>query len=158
LLNQTQLASIFAERVVFDSEMGIEVPAMLFMPQRWDRYIPIVIYLDEYGKEAGFENGVIESLLERGLAVFAVDVRGSGETVNSSFEATTNALMIGRQLFGQQVWDLLRAVDCLWNRVFIGIQIDKGRIGCIGHGAAGLLALHAAALDDRLAATVAWRA
>src|SRR5207248_935534 len=47
---------------------------------------------------------------------------------------------------------------CLWNRFFIGVQIDKGHIGCIGHGAAGLLALYAAALDKRLAATAAWRA
>ena len=73
MLNQTQLASIFAERVVFDSEVGIEVPAMLFIPQSWNHYVPIVIYVDEYGKEAGFDNGIISAFLGRGLAVFAVD-------------------------------------------------------------------------------------
>jgi dienelactone hydrolase len=101
---------------------------------------------------------MIEALLAAGLAVFAIDVRGTGETAASDFEATTNALMSDRPLFGQRVYDLVRALDCLWRRIYIGVQIDKGCIGCVGRGAGGLLALYAAAQDERLAATVVWEA
>jgi pimeloyl-ACP methyl ester carboxylesterase len=99
---------------------------------------------------------MIEALLAAQFAVLAIDVRGVGETAASDFEATTNALMSDRPLFGQRVWDVLRAVDWLRGRTQNSIQIDKERIGCMGRGAAGLLALYAAALDERLVATVVW--
>jgi dienelactone hydrolase len=156
LFNQVLHQGLFAERVVFESEPGIHVPAMFLAPAEWKAYLPAVIYVDEWGKSSGLSNGMIEALLAAGLAVFAIDVRGTGETAASDFEATSNALMSDRPLFGQRVYDLVRALDCLWRRIYIGVQIDKGRIGCVGRGAGGLLALYAAALDERLAATVVW--
>lgn len=158
IFNQVLYKGLFAERVVFESEPGIEIPATFLTPAEWKAYVPAIVYVDEWGKAAGLSNGIIEALLEAQFAVLAIDVRGVGETVASDFEATTNALMTDRPLFGQRVWDVLRAVDCLWRRLYIGVQIDKGRIGCIGRGAGGLLALYAAALDERLAATVIWEA
>jgi cephalosporin-C deacetylase-like acetyl esterase len=142
----------FFERVVFESEPGIDVPALFVAPADWKAYLPVVIYVDEWGKENGLSHGVVELLVKRGCAVFAVDVRGVGETAATDFEATTNALMMDRPLFGQRVYDVLRAVDCLWRRIYIGVQIDKGRIACLGRGVGGLLALYAAALDERIAA------
>ncbi|MGQ9793825.1 MAG: alpha/beta hydrolase family protein [Anaerolineae bacterium] len=154
--NQVLHKGIFAERVVFESEPGIELPAMFLAPAEWRRYLPVVIYVDEWGKQVGLETGIVEALLRVGLAVLAVDVRGLGETAISDFEAATNALMSDRPLFGQRVWDVLRAVDYLWRRIYIGVQIDKGRIGCLGRGLGGLLCLYAAALDERLTASALW--
>ena len=133
--NHRQLGGILAERVVFESEPGIHVPALFLTPEVWQGYVPAVIYVDEWGKDNGIQNGVIEALLQAGMAVFAIDVRGTGETSASDFEASTNALMTDRPLLGQRVFDVLRAVDALWERIFIGVQIDKGRIGCLGRGA-----------------------
>jgi dienelactone hydrolase len=158
IFNQTLYGGFFAERVVFESEPGIVIPAMFVAPAEWERYVPVVIYVDEWGKGAGLRNGMIDALLKRGLAVFAVDVRGIGETATTDFEATTSALMTDRPLFGQRVYDVLRAVDCLWRRIYISVQIDKGRIACLGRGTGGLLALYAATLDERLAATAVWEA
>ncbi len=158
LFNQVLYKGLFAERIVFESEPGIKIPAMFLSPADWKAYVPTIVYVDEWGKETGFSNGLIETLLDAGFAVLAVDVRGVGETATTDFEATNNALMTDRPLFGQRVWDVLRAVDCLWRRIYITVQIDKGRIGCVGRGAGGLLALYAAALDERLAATVVWQA
>lgn len=154
--NQVSYQGLFAERVVFESERGIEIPTMFLTPAEWQRYLPVVIYVDEWGKQVGLENGVIEALLQAGLAVLAVDVRGVGETAVSDFEASTNALMSDRPLFGQRVWDVLRAVDYLWRRIYISVQIDKGRVGCLGRGVGGLICLYAAALDERITATVLW--
>jgi hypothetical protein len=131
---------------------------MFLAPAAWQEHVPAVVYVDEWGKQAGLANGIVQALLEARLAVLAIDVRGVGETAATDFEATTNALMTDRPLFGQRVWDVLRALDYLWRRIYIGVQIDKGRIGCLGRGAAGLWALYAAALDERLAASVVWQA
>jgi dienelactone hydrolase len=158
ILKQSVYQGIFLERVVFESEPGITIPAIFLAPTEWRKPIPPVIYVDELGKEAGFENGAIQALLEAGLAVLAVDVRGTGESAASDFEAATNALMSDRPLFGQRVWDVLRSVECLWNRVYVGLQVDKGRIACLGRGWGGLLALYAAALDERIAAAALWEA
>lgn len=150
---QGQHKGIFYERIEFESEPGIRLPSLFFAPANWEDKLPVVIYLDEGGKENGLINGLIPKLLYAGIAVLAVDVRGTGETSVSDFEAATNALMTDRPLFGQQVWDVRRAVDELWQRIFISIQVDKGRIGCFGRGSAGLLALYATALDERLKTT-----
>ncbi len=158
IFNQTLHKGMFAERVVFESEPGIVIPAMFAAPAEWEEYVPVVVYVDEWGKASGLKNGMIDALLKAGLAVFAIDVRGVGETATTDFEATTNALMTERPLFGQRVYDVLRAVDCLWRRIYISVQIDKGRIVCLGRGAGGLLALYAAALDERLAAAAVWEA
>ena len=156
LLKQNLYQGIFIERVVFESEPGILLPAVFLAPSDWRAPQPPVIYVDELGKEAGLLNGVVETLLDAGFAVLAVDVRGVGESAASDFEAATNALMMPRPLFGQRVWDVLRSLECLWNRVYIGLQVDKSRIACLGRGWAGLLVLYAAALDDRFAAAAAW--
>jgi dienelactone hydrolase len=156
IYNQTLHQGLFAERVVFESEPGMVIPAIFAAPADWEAYLPVVLYVDEWGKTAGLKNGMIDALLKAGLAVFAIDVRGVGETAATDFEASTNALMTDRPLFGQRVYDVLRALDCLWRRIYIGVQIDKGRIACLGRGAGGLLALYAAALDERLAAAALW--
>lgn len=154
IFNQSLYNGFFFERVVFESEPGVEIPAMFVAPAEWKAYVPAIVYVDEWGKEAGLSNGTIRALLEARFAVLAIDVRGVGETATTDFEAATNALMTDRPLFGQRVWDLLRAVDCLWGRTYISVQIDKGRIACLGRGVGGLLALYAAALDERISATV----
>jgi len=158
IFNQVLHQGLFAERVVFESEPGIQIPAMFLTPAAWQDHVPVVIYVDEWGKQVGLDNGLIAALLAAGMAVLAIDVRGVGETAATDFEATTNALMTDRPLLGQRVWDVLRAVDYLWRRIYISVQIDKGRIGCLGRGMGGLLALFAAGLDERLLATVMWEA
>ena len=157
LMKQNFYQGLFAERVVFESEPGIILPSIFITPIAWKDQQPVILYLNKWGKQAGIENGDIQMFLSAGFAVFAVDLRGSGETAVSEFESTTNACMTDRPLFAQRVWDILRSIDCLWNRIYIGPQIDKGRIVCVGRGSAGMLALYAAALDDRIAACVAWQ-
>jgi dienelactone hydrolase len=49
-------------------------------------------------------------------------------------------------MLGMRTRDVLRAVDYLQTRP----EIDRGRISAIGHGSAGVIVLHAAALDDRI--------
>jgi dienelactone hydrolase len=148
---------LLAERVSFESEAGIRIPGLLLMPEEWKEPAPFVIYAGEWGKKQGLRSGRIEALVQAGYGVLAVDVRGAGETATSDFEAGTNCLMMDRSLFGQRVYDVIRAVDFLWERCYIAPQIDKGRLTVLGEGVGGVWALHAAALDGRVAAAAAWK-
>jgi dienelactone hydrolase len=157
IFNRVQTGNVIAERVVFDSEAGIEVPALFFRPNQWKAPSPVIVYLDEWGKETGLANGMIEALLATQFAVLALDVRGVGETAASEFEATTNALMTDRPLFGQRVWDVLEAVRRLRQGGYVSGFVDRAWIGCIGRGAGALLALYAAALEESVAAVSLWQ-
>lgn len=152
IFNQVWENGITAERVTFQSEEGITIPGMLMLPEIWDRPVPFVVHVGEWGKNQGLQTGLIEELLQAGYGILAIDVRGVGETAASDFEAATNLLMMDRPLFGQRVWDVIRAVDFVWERCYIGPQIDKGRMAIVGQGVGGLWGLFAAALDERVAA------
>jgi cephalosporin-C deacetylase-like acetyl esterase len=155
LFNQVWEDGMMVERITFQSEEGITIPGLFFMPEIWNRPAPFVIYAGEWGKMQGIRSGLIEELVKAGYGVLAIDVRGVGETATSDFEAATNSLMMGRSLFGQRVLDVIRAVDFIWERCYIAPQIDKGRLVIVGEGVGGLLGLYAAALDGRVAAVAA---
>jgi cephalosporin-C deacetylase-like acetyl esterase len=156
--NRTVINGVIAERFVFESEPGIDVPCLFFAPAQWQKRLPVVVYLDEWGKSAALATGVVDALLAAQISVLSVDVRGIGEVAASDFEATSNALMTDRPFFAQQLWDVRRTVETLWRGSAVTGRIDTTRIACMGRGFAGLLALYAGALDERIAATVLWQA
>ncbi|MED6314817.1 MAG: hypothetical protein VX704_07260, partial [Verrucomicrobiota bacterium] len=94
-------------------------------------------------------------LVNESTAVFAVDLRGLGETrdqgSNAKYHSHSHrvgnvATHIGQPLLGQRVRDLLAVVDYL-NEV--GSERVRS-IQLVGTGAAGPVALHAASLDARI--------
>jgi cephalosporin-C deacetylase-like acetyl esterase len=155
LFNQVWEGGMLAERITFWSEAGITIPGLFLMPEEWEQPVPFVVYAGQWGKLQGIRSGFIQELVQHGYGVLAIDVRGVGETAASEFEAGTNLLMMDRPLFGQRVWDVIRAVDFIWERCYIAPQIDKGRLVVAGEGVGGLWALYAAALDGRVGAAVA---
>lgn len=149
------------EKTVYDSDPGVYVPGILLLPKGGAR-AAAVVFVNEAGKTAP---GVVENyllpLVRAGVAVFTIDPRGSGETApaaanpDMSYRAFTgdyesrllyDSLSAGTTLLGMRARDVRRAVDYLRTRE----EIDPNRISVIGHGSGGLLALHAAALDDRI--------
>jgi hypothetical protein len=152
LFNQVWENGMMAERITFQSEEGILIPGLFIMPEEWHQPVPFVIYAGEWGKNQGIQSGLVEEMVKAGNGVLAIDVRGIGETATTDFEAATNLLMMDRPLFGQRVWDVMRAVDFIWERCYIAPQIDKGKLVVAGSGVGGLWALYAAALDQRVAA------
>jgi dienelactone hydrolase len=146
------------EKVVYYSDPDVYVPALLLLPKT-GAAAPAAVFMNEGGKTAG---GVIDyylrPLAESGVAVFAIDPRGIGETAPSSNSESSyrgftsdhesrwmyDSLSAGTTLLGMRTLDVLRALDYLRTRS----EIDPKRISVIGHGSAGLPALHAAALDE----------
>ncbi|MFP6758589.1 MAG: alpha/beta hydrolase family protein [Alphaproteobacteria bacterium] len=69
-------------------------------------------------------------------------------------DAFHHALLFGRTLLGDRVGDVLRVIDWLANGG-AGLDLDLARLHALGHSAGGTVALHAAALDDRIGALIA---
>ena len=153
-------ATYVLEKIVYDSEPEVYVPSLLLLP-KVAQPAPAAIFVNDGGKTAGgLVDTYLRPLVESGIAVFAIDLRGTGETApaanpESSYRGFTSdnesrlmydALSLGMTPLGMRTRDVLRALDYLSTRA----EIDRNRISVIGHGSAGLAALHAAALDDRL--------
>ncbi len=152
------------EQLTFQSERGITIPALLFVPdkepgQKW----PGIVYVHQDGKEAeAGPTGTIQMLASEGNVVLALDVRGVGEAHaigavprDYAFMGTDGYHfyqygMLGHTLVGRRVHDVLRGLALLAERP----EVDAERLSIVGQGSGGLLALFAAALDGRVGTAV----
>jgi len=144
------------ERLIFESETGIPVPSLLFVPDQIQGRNPAVLYVHEAGKsaEAG-PGGEIEGLTRAGNIVMAIDMRGMGETAEAKdnwaseffpgYDSAMKALLVGKTLVGLRVRDISCAMDVLSARA----EVDPARIAGFGRGSAAVPLLHAAVLDDK---------
>src|SRR5262245_60240970 len=150
--NRVALDDGYAERLSFASEPGVRLDAALVLPDAWgDDAPPVVVLLDEGGKSAALDSPEAATARTAGCALLAPDLRGTGESACAEWETATTAFMLDRDLLNQRVWDTRRAVETIWRRAVVGQQLDRGRIVVWGRGAFGLVALAAAAVDERVA-------
>jgi len=153
------------EKLVFEPEAGIFLPALRFTGATSDA--GIVLYLHGGGKapDAG-PNGPIEQLARTGHAVLAADLRGLGETVASrkgrrgkfaslvgpGWDDVMVAYMLDRSYVG------MRAEDVLVLARHLSTAGGPNRpVRLVAIGQAGPPALHAAALEPALFASVELR-
>jgi len=143
------------EKLLIERPDEVPVPALLFLPEKREGKVPAVLYVDGRGKAADAgPGGRAEQLVQAGRAVLTIDVRGVGETTSAvpksywskEYPVSYLALHLGRPLIGQRVEDALAALEVLAARP----EIDAGKLAVAGVEAGGPIALHAAALDQRL--------
>lgn len=148
------------EKLVYESEPGIRVPALLFLPQAPQSKRPAVLYADGRGKSAAaMPGGDIEQMVQAGFVVLSVDLRGMGETrfidpqqasdfprYFGDYDSAMTALLVSRPLPGGRMRDLVRGLDLLSRRD----EVDTGRIYLFGKGSAAVPVLFAALLEDRI--------
>jgi cephalosporin-C deacetylase-like acetyl esterase len=145
------------ERLTYQSEPGIIVPSLLFVPKGASGKTQSAIYVDGRGKAAAQAD--IEDLVKRGLVVLAIDARGFGETRRMSrengsdwpryfgdYDSAMTGLLIGKPLVGLRALDIVRGLDVLSARP----EVDGSRLAGFGRDAGGIPLLHAAALDARI--------
>ncbi len=151
------------EKIVFESEPGIVIPSLLFLPEGGAAKKPAIVWANGRGKAAdGAPGGDVESLVEGGAIVLAIDARGFGESQSAmlnkgndwprffgDFDSAMTALLTGRTLVAMRALDITRAVDLLAARP----EVDARRISAVGKGIAAVPLLHAAFLDSRMART-----
>jgi dienelactone hydrolase len=155
------------DKVVFDTEATMSVPAYLLVPD--DRTDPGPAVLATHGHGPGKAEAVglertgtpnadyAHQLAERGFVVLAPDLRCFGERLDwnppDHYACDTNlvhAVMAGDNPLTQNLWDLARAVDVLQ----LHPLVDPARIGMVGLSYGGTVTLFLAALDERVSAAV----
>jgi dienelactone hydrolase len=140
---------------VLTPEPGMPLPALLRVrPGAGKTPACVLLHLD--GKDEALKHPLAAALLEKGWAVLAPDLRGTGETRSDKdaiggapdHNSAEHALWLGRPLLGQWVFD----VQCLLDWLAMQPSLDKRRLAVAGLGQAGLVALCAAGLlEDRVA-------
>lgn len=136
---------------------GNHIPGDLYFPTNADRAgvrLPVVIWLHPLAPAWGYVPGNFRgepphlAFTRLGCAVFAFDQIGHGvrlEEVRNFYQRYPHW-----SLLGKMVEDTLAAVEAVGRVDFI----DPQRIWLVGYGLGGQVALHAAALDPRVAGVV----
>ncbi|MBX7257971.1 MAG: acetylxylan esterase [Candidatus Hydrogenedentes bacterium] len=151
------------DRVLLKPEDGIVLPALVFRPsgaaKGW------VIYCNGEGKAADAQpDGPIATLVREGNAVLAVDLRGIGETqavekskdwgelIGKGWPDYFRAYQLRRSLVGMWAEDIYACVR------YCAVQApEDGPVNLVAVGGATVPALHAAALQDGLFASLTLR-
>ncbi|HLM99669.1 MAG TPA: acetylxylan esterase [Bryobacteraceae bacterium] len=140
------------EKFSFVSEDGEYIPGLLWFPEH-SGPAKTVIIVDDRGKGAVAQSGLVPPLVETGFAVLSVDLRGRGETLgwiehdwNTNFRLVANQVLFGRPLAGRRAFDVIRTLDYVVTRK----ELDSGDVTAVGLGDDALPVLLAAALDARI--------
>ncbi len=154
LFGETARPASRLEKLTYESEPGIAIPALLFVPSGGPARKPAIIFADGKGKSSAAAEA--EQLAAKGYITLVPDLRGFGETQPAldrrdsfvrnfgDYGNTLTALLIGKTMVGMRAADLVRAVDLLAARQ----DVDPARIAVVGRTAAAIPALFAALFDS----------
>jgi dienelactone hydrolase len=150
------------ERIIFESQPGHFVTAVLYLPTGVEPPYPVVVMPCGHSASGKGENQVHGILLARnGIACFCYDPIGQGERyqfldaegkglLRSTTEHTllgAGSIPLGRGTATYRIWDGIRAIDYVAGRK----DIDPKKIGVTGCSGGGTLTSYLMALDDRVA-------
>jgi dienelactone hydrolase len=157
------------DKIVFDSEGTMSVPAYLLVPSSRIDAAPGAAVLACHGhgpgksQVVGLEHTNMPNadyalqLARRGYVVLAPDLRCFGERLDwnpdDHYGCDTNlvhAAMAGWNPLAQNIWDLRRSLDVLSEHPLV----DAARLGMVGISYGGTVTLFTAAVDTRVAACV----
>jgi len=144
------------EKLTYESEPGITIPSLLFVPDGGHSKKAAVLMVSGDGKAASAPEA--ERLVTSGMVVLSIDARGFGETANpdvtsmefghyfGDYKDAMTALLIGKTMVGMRALDITRGVDLLSARQ----GIDRDKIYVYGQKGGSVPALYAAVLDRRI--------
>ncbi len=155
------------DKVVFDVEAVMSVPAYLLVPEGRTAPGSAVLAVHGHGPGKSVVCGLATTeapdgdyavqLVRRGHLVLAPDLRCFGERADwnppDHYGCDTNlvhAVMDGANPIAQNLWDLRRCLDVLVEHPLV----DPRRIGAAGLSYGGTMTLFLAAVDQRVAASV----
>lgn len=161
------------EKIVFSSEPCAEVPAYVCLPKNTSA--PYTFFICLQGHSTGMHNSIavqredetrphqVEGdrdfglgCMQRGIAALCIEQRSFGErreqkqkqiAAHGCHDATMHALMLGRTLIGERVYDVDRGIDYLAARG----DADMKSIGVMGNSGGGTISVFSAALLPRIA-------
>lgn len=160
-------------RFVFNSERDVSVPCHLLLPKAGTgARFPLVICLQGHSKgmHISLGNPIYEGdeetiagdrdfarqAVRLGFAALAIEQRGFGESGGTPKgpdcqQIAMQALLLGRTLVGERVWDVQRAIDVVGQTFEM---VDMDRIAIMGNSGGGTVTIYAAAIEPRIAAAM----
>lgn len=160
------------EKIVFTSERRADVTAYVCLPK--DAKPPYAFMICLQGHTSGMHHSIkVErddetkpyktegdrdfglECMRRGVAALCLEQRSFGErrelkqesaTPHGCYAASAHALMLGRTIIGERVYDVDRGIDYLAARG----DADMDRIGVMGNSGGGTITTYAAALLPRI--------
>jgi dienelactone hydrolase len=161
------------EKVVFTCEQGADMPAYVCLPASAKPPYTFMICLQGHTSgmhhslavkqedetqpmEVAGDRDFALGCMKRGIAAICLEQRSFGErkekrqekvAASGCHDAAMHALMLGKTLMGERVYDVDRAIDYLVTRA----DADPARIGVMGNSGGGTISLFSAALLPRIA-------
>lgn len=158
------------EKIIFTSEPDADVPAYVCIPRGFRAPGPFFVCLQ--GHSTGMHNSIAVDIrdetqpipvvgdrdfglgcMKRGIAALCFEQRAFGEREPAGVDRnrrchgpSMRALMLGRTLLGERIYDLDRAIDYLLTRG----DVDPARLGVMGQSGGGTVAMFAGGLLDRV--------
>ena len=157
-------------RIRFATEENVTVPCHICIPKGAKAPLPVMIALQghstgmhislgrpKYEKDhasiSGGDRDFVKRAVKEGVIAIAMEQRCFGEC--GEIGGTTNceltgmrAIMIGRTIVGERVWDTMRLIDLL-ERDFADL-VDTKKIICLGNSGGGTTTTYVAAMDERI--------
>jgi cephalosporin-C deacetylase-like acetyl esterase len=153
------------ERVMFDSQPGFHVTALLYLPAKRNGKMPAILVSPGHAPTAKISDYANASMLaQNGFVVLTYDPIGMGERAEylnpddqtkslmqptgEHGEAGLQPTLLGDAVARYFVWDAMRAVDYLASRP----EVDPNRIGAFGCSGGGTITSLLGAMDTRVKA------
>ena len=159
-------------RFTAETEPGYFVPSYLRIPKNVKGAVPLTICLSGHGAGMSLALGIIKRendkasllgwphrnmaarALKEGRAALVIEARNFGESSlegygTSCTEAAKIAILIGRTVIGERVWDAMRVLDEVEKHF---PEIDTKNIVCTGNSGGGTATYYLACLDERITA------
>jgi dienelactone hydrolase len=153
------------EKVLFESQPGYYVPANVYRPKSTAQRRAAVVHpcghYDEAKAKDDYQKACI-GLAKKGIVTLIFDPMGQGErpmyrrpgekrVAQGEHQIPgRQALLIGQTMANSMIWDAIRAIDYLETRP----DVEKTRIGMLGHSGGGTLTLFTAPIEPRLRASM----
>lgn len=160
------------EKIVFTSEPYADVSCYVCIPH--DAEPPYTFFICVQGHSTGMHNSIAIDqetekkkidipgdrdfalgCMRRGIAALCIEQRSFGERKekvqkavadHGCHDATMHALLLGRTLIGERVYDVDRGIDYLASRG----DVNMKKVGVMGNSGGGTISLFSAALLPRL--------
>ena len=157
-------------RFSVQTEPGYYVPCHLRIPSGVGKPIPLTLCLSGHGggmhvalgvaknekDEAALSSWHHRAMAPRsnkeGRAALVIEARNFGEASLTGYgtsctEAAKIALLMGRTVIGERVWDAMRILDAVGSAF---TEIDMSNIVCTGNSGGGTATYYLACLDERI--------
>lgn len=157
-------------RFTVQTEPGYYVPCHLLLPKSGGEKIPLMICLSGHGAGMHIALGVTKTekdevslrewphramaprAIKEGRAALVIEARNFGECSLNGYgtsctEAAKIAILSGRTVIGERVWDVMRILDEVLDAFEV---IDSENISCTGNSGGGTATYYLACLDERI--------